>query len=168
MTILTTERLVLRQPAAADLEPFIAYLGSDRMTWLGGPMDRAEAWKMVAAVMGHWTIHGFGLFMLETREGRLLGTVGPQFPEGWPEPELAWHIFSASDEGKGYAAEAALAARRHAFDALGWPTAVSYIHQDNARSAALARRLGAIADPKAPAFAPGFVTWRHLNDGGPA
>lgn len=43
----------------------------------------------------------------------------------------------------------AKAARTHAFHDLGWTTAVSYIHPDNARSITLAERLGATLDPKA-------------------
>ena len=43
----------------------------------------------------------------------------------------------------GAAAEAAAAVRDHARTHLGWKTAVSYIDLDNARSIALARRLGA-------------------------
>jgi RimJ/RimL family protein N-acetyltransferase len=34
----------------------------------------------------------------------------------------------------------------HVFGAMGWDTAVSYIDHDNNRSAALARRLGAVQD----------------------
>lgn len=163
MTVLTTDRLILRPPAADDVEPFVAYLGSARMEWLGGPLDRSDAWRMVAAVMGHWTIRRYGLFIVCTRDHRRIGAVGPQFPEGWPEPEIAWHIWRATDEGKGYAREAAEAARRHAFGTLGWPTAVSYVHEDNLRSRALAERLGALRDPRAPAFREDFVTYRHLN-----
>ena len=44
---------------------------------------------------------------------------------------------------------AAAAARDHAFGALGWETAVSYIDPDNIRSVALAERLGARHDPEA-------------------
>ena len=78
-----------------------------------------------------------------------LGMVGPWFPAGWPERELGWTVWSDAAEGKGYAFEAAAAARDHAFGALGWETAVSYIDPDNIRSVALAERLGARHDPEA-------------------
>ena len=45
--------------------------------------------------------------------------------------------------------EAAVAARRYAYDTLGWTRPVSYIHPDNARSIALAERLGCVRDPNA-------------------
>ena len=46
-------------------------------------------------------------------------------------------------EGRGIAFEAALVARRYAYETLGWSTAISLIAPSNARSAALAERLGA-------------------------
>ena len=67
---------------------------------------------------------------------------GPWFPEGWPEPEIGWSIWDAAAEGKGVAHEAATAARAWAYDALGWTTAISLIVDGNARSEALARRMG--------------------------
>ena len=65
----------------------------------------------------------------------------------WVEPEFGWSAWSPETEGKGIVREAAAAARDWAWDNLGWTTAVSYIDQDNARSIALAERLGAVHDP---------------------
>ena len=78
--------------------------------------------------------------------GRALGTAGPWFPEGWPEPEIAWTLWDAEAEGKGYATEAALATRAYAYDTLGWTTAISLILDGNDRSAALAARLGCVRE----------------------
>ncbi len=52
-------------------------------------------------------------------------------------------------EGNGIATEAARACVAHAYDTLGWDTVVSYIDPDNARSIALAERLGATLDTQA-------------------
>lgn len=49
-------------------------------------------------------------------------------------------------QGKGYATEAALAARNYAFEVVGAETLVSYIHPDNEASKRLAERMGAIAE----------------------
>ena len=51
-----------------------------------------------------------------------------------------------SAEGKGFAYEAALAVRKFAYETLGWNTVVSTIEKNNARSIALAVRLGAKFD----------------------
>jgi RimJ/RimL family protein N-acetyltransferase len=64
------------------------------------------------------------------------------FPQGTPEPELAWGLFDGF-EGHGYAQEAALAARDHARTAIGLGPLASFIEPENTRSIALAKRLGA-------------------------
>ena len=77
-------------------------------------------------------------------------------------------MWDPAAEGKGYAFEAAQAARAHAFDVLGWETAVSYIDPGNARSIELAERLGAVRDPEAAPFHEGDLVFRHSAPGRPA
>lgn len=64
--------------------------------------------------------------------------------------------------GKGYATEAALAARAHAYDILGWDTAISLIDPENHASKAVAKRLGAKLDYhyEHPKFGATEI-WRH-------
>lgn len=140
---LETARLRLRAPGMADFEAYAAFRGSERARPLGGPFGRTEAFDQLAELVGHWALRGFGRWMVADRASdAALGVVGLYFPEGWPEPEVAWSVFAAA-EGRGIAFEAALAARDHAYRSLGWRTAISLIRPDNTRSAALARRLGA-------------------------
>lgn len=163
---LTTERLVLRAPRAGDFDAFAAFRASDRARFVGGPQTREVAFSHFAALVGHWAIRGFGRWMVaDRRTDAPLGVVGPFHPEGWPEPEIAWSLFDAA-EGRGLAQEAALAARAWAYDTLGWTTAVSLIAPDNLRSAALARRMGAVAedDYPHPLFGP-LTVWRHPGPG---
>lgn len=148
---LTTERLTLRMPASRDWESFAAFKTGERSRMLGGPLDREKAWRAFGHVVGHWVLRGYGMFFVTLRgSDTAIGMTGPWFPEGWPEPELGWSMFGADHEGKGLAFEAAEAARRYAFQKLGWKTAVSYIDPANLRSIALAERLGAVAEPGAP------------------
>lgn len=161
--VLETERLRLRAPLPADFEAWAAYKATDRARFTGGPQDRPQAWRGFCGLIGHWAVRGYGMFML-TRPGSdaALGLVGPWFPEGWPGREIGWMLFDPADEGQGLAQEAALAARAHAYDVLGWSTAISLIDPDNGPSAALARRLGCVAEGMAPL--PGFGSaevWRH-------
>ena len=160
---LTTERLVLRGPEAGDWPAYRAYRLTPRSTLGGSGGGEAAAWAQFAALFGHWVLRGFGRFVMVLRTtGAAIGHAGPFHPEGHPEPELTWTLWSAADEGRGLAFEAASAVRRHVFGDLGWRTAVSYIAPDNARSARLAERLGARPDPAAalPCWAPATV-WRH-------
>ena len=158
---LETPRLILRAPEPADFEAYAAYQASDRSRFTGGPLERNLAWRAFGHVVGHWVLRGYGVFVLEEKTtGRAIGTAGPWFPEGWPEPEIAWTLWQA--EGQGYAAEAALAARAWAFEALGWPGAISLILDGNARSEALAARLGCIREAGfAHAQFGATSIWRH-------
>jgi RimJ/RimL family protein N-acetyltransferase len=143
--ILRTERLVLRGPEMCDFEPLVEfYADEQRSTGFGGPIKREEAWRWFATNIGHWAIHGYG-FWTVTTDSKVCGIVGLWFPEGWPEPELGWVMFQNA-EGKGYAAEAALAVRAHAYDSLGFPTLTSLIVPDNSRSIRLAERLGCVRE----------------------
>ncbi len=161
-TVLETARLILRAPQAGDAAPFMTFLRSDRARYVGGPVAAAQAWRAVGHFIGHWVMRGFGSFVAVRRDsGAPVGAVGPWYPEGWPEREIGWTLWSDAAEGQGYAAEAARAAIGHAFGALGWDTAVSYIHPDNARSIALAERLGAPRDPAAAAPEPDTLVYRH-------
>ncbi len=140
-----TPRLVLRAPRASDFDGFAAYLGSDRSRFTGGPVDRNQAWRAFGHIAGHWVFRGYGVFVIEHRgTGKAIGTSGPWFPEGWPEPEIAWTLWETGFEGQGLAAEAALAGRGWAYEALGWTTAISLILDGNTRSEALAQRLGCV------------------------
>ena len=142
---LETERLILRPPAAEDLDGFAAF-GADREAtrFLGGPGPRAAAWRVLAAFAGSFALHGFGMFsVVEKATGRWIGRVGPWRPEGWPGPEVGWGLLSDA-QGRGYAFEAAAASIDWAVDGLGWDEVIHTIDPANAPSIALARRLGSI------------------------
>lgn len=156
--VLETSRLVLRAPASRDWEAFADFLGSDRSRFVGGPVPRPQAWRSLGHIIGHWVLRGFGIFVFCGKgSDTAIGMTGPYCPEGWAEPEIAWSVWAPAHEGKGYAAEAATAARDFAFRVLGWKTAVSYMNPENTRSRALAERLGCIRDDTAPL--PGLPGW---------
>ena len=148
--VLTTERLTLRAPVAADYGHFAGFAASDRARYIGGPYPPSRAWRGFGHVIGHWVLRGYGMFIFTLRgKDTPLGAAGPWFPETWPEREIGWSLWSADHEGKGLAFEAVARARDYVFADLGWDTAVSYIDAPNARSIALAERLGAARDDAA-------------------
>jgi RimJ/RimL family protein N-acetyltransferase len=150
--VLETGRLILRAPDLRDFEAYAGFYASSRSGFVGGPMPRDKAWRFFGHHAGHWALRGYGTFFLEPKSGGdTLGMVMAWHPEGHPEREIGWVMFTDAAEGRGYAFEAAAAVRDHVFGRLGWETAVSYIDPDNARSIALAERLGALRDPDAVA-----------------
>jgi len=143
--ILETERLILRPvDPERDFEAWAkAMADPDTVRFLGTrPMSRAEAWRSMAVVIGHWSIKGYGFFSLEDKEtGQWVGRVGPWYPEGWPEPEVGWTI-SPDHLRRGYAFEAARASIEYAFKTLGWSRVIHVILEGNVPSISLAEKLG--------------------------
>lgn len=155
-----TRRLSLRAPRAEDYPDFEATFSSYRSRFMGGPLTPYEAWMLYAAEIGHWQVRGFGMWMIHRRrDDRTVGMVGGWFPAGWPERELAWIVWPQA-AGRGYALEAAHAARRHLY-AHGWDGAVSYVDPRHLDSIRLCERLGATLDRDAPSVDGNDVAYRH-------
>jgi RimJ/RimL family protein N-acetyltransferase len=145
MQTLTSERLVLRMFRESDLDAYAEMCGdAEVMRFMGDghTLSRAEAWRNMALIIGHWHLRGFGLWAVEERQtGLLAGRVGCWQPEGWPGLELGWALHRAF-WGKGYATEAGLKAIDFAFNQLGKTRVISLIQQENSGSVAVAVRLG--------------------------
>ncbi len=162
LPVLETERCILRAPVLEDAPAWIAIMVPDAEGHLGGPHEPEGAFREFAATVGTWLLRGHGLWTVTDRAGAVLGFVLIGFEPGDRAPELGW-LFLPEARGRGYAAEAAEAARVHALGRLGLPELVSYIDPSNAASRRLAERLGArrdgtVADPGSDAWA---EVWRH-------
>lgn len=145
-----TERMILRLPKAEDHEKYCAFIQSDRAKYVGRIDDAVDAWRAFAGEVGHWTLLGYGPFFMDLKStGETVGSVGPWRPAPYPEIEFGWILYEGC-EGEGYAYEGSLAARAWCYREYGWTTLVSYISKSNARSIALAKRLGAYHDENAP------------------
>ena len=140
-----TERLVLRMFRETDTDPYAEMLGDPEvMRFLGGggPMPRAEAWRNMAMVLGHWHLRGYGMWAVEEKaSGEMVGRVGCWRPEGWPGLEVGWTL-RRSFWGRGYATEAARASMNYAFGALAQTRVISLIAPENVNSIRVAERLG--------------------------
>ena len=165
--VLATERLILRAPLPQDYPAFRDYYASPRSIHTGGPLCEREAWRGFAAEIGQWVMRGIGMRTITAKGAdTALGRCGIFYPSIWPEPEIGWTLYEGA-EGKGIAFEAARAIREHVFGTLGWQTLVSYIDPGNARSIALAERLGAVRDDAATRLphAPATLVFRHPHPG---
>jgi len=157
-----TERLIMRAPSVNDLQTEAAFYKTERSKFVGGPANEAGVWNMIAMMLGHWHINGYGFWGVEDKNtGEYYGRVGLWMPYGWPEPELGWTVMGNA-EGKGIAYEAALTARNYAYTTLNWTTVISFIGLDNLRSIKLAERLGCVFEKAHPVAADGAkFAWRH-------
>lgn len=162
--IIDTPRTRLRPHVLSDMDAFWDFYQSDRAAWVDGPNNRTHLWYGFSSEVGSWDLCGYGGWAIETRDGEFAGQVCISQPPHFAELELGWILFDGF-EGQGLAFEAAQAARDYAFGTLNVPTLVSYIHRDNARSRALAERLGAVLDPDATPQAETGVVYRHTAGG---
>jgi len=144
VTTLETQRLLLRQFRDDDLDEYAAICADPEvMRFLGGAaLDRAESWRRIATMLGHWQLRGYGMFALEEKQsGRLLGRTGFNDPEGWPGFEIAWTL-GREHWGRGFASEAARTVLAHAFAGLDRDRVISLIDPANRNSIRVAERIG--------------------------
>jgi RimJ/RimL family protein N-acetyltransferase len=145
---ITTERLLLRGLREDDLDAYAAMMADPQVTQFlgdGKPVSRADAWRQLAMLLGHWHLRGFGLWAVEDRAtGVFLGRIGCHQPEGWPAFEIGYTLASHA-WGRGIAHEAAGASLKYAREVLGKTEIISIIRPDNHRSIRVATSLGAAA-----------------------
>ena len=163
--LIRTANLRLRPYREADMDPLWAFFRSDRAQWVDAPKNRSHFWYGFASEVGSWDLMGWGGWSVETADGAFAGQVAVTQPPHFAELELGW-IMLDGFEGKGIAFEAATAARNWAFRDYGAETLVSYISAENARSIALAERLGARRDDDAPRHDKTDLVYRHPRPGG--
>ena len=157
LPVIETARLRLRAPRLSDFDAWAEVLTGPAGVHMGGPFDRDDAFVEFLASTGTWLLRGHEPLTVEDKTtGATLGFVLIGFEPGDLEPELGWFVIPAA-KGKGFAQEAALALRDHAFGPLGMTRLVSYIDPDNAPSRRLAARLGAVVEGQVD----GSEAWVH-------
>lgn len=162
-----TERLILVRPQMQHLASYVAYCASDRARFVGGPFDAAKAFEKLCAMAGHWTLRGFGRYVITLRDtGEAIGHVGALQIDDSELPEMTWTLWTDEAEGQGYAFEAARAYLAQAAAVTGTTELLIRIDPNNARSHDLAARLEATIDPMAPPpYRPDVVTYRVRTAG---
>jgi RimJ/RimL family protein N-acetyltransferase len=146
--VLTTERLVLRQIGADDLDAHMHLLNTPAvMRWLGGVQPREVIAAKHQAARDSFAAEGFGFMIMEERaSGEMVGHCGlrrvahplapnPQDHEiGWLVREDRWRL--------GYAYEAMRAVVDWGFGVIGAPDIVALTCQPNIGSWRLMEKLG--------------------------
>ncbi len=137
-----TERLRLRPLTMNDLDELVALHAEPEVGGFMGSFDRARLIEWIRLAEADWAKYGYGRAAIVDRAtGRFLGRTGlkrwPQFEEtevGWVLHPDAW--------GHGLATEGARACVQWGFQNLDVPYLTAMIRPDNARSIAVAERLG--------------------------
>ena len=138
-------RFLLRAPIVEDFPLYAEVMCNERGQYMGGPLSRDDAWWNFVQLASGWMLHGHGGWsIVDVDSEELLGFVILGLEPGDKQIELGV-LVSEANEGLGIAHEAAQMARAFAFDTLKLTELASYVHKDNARSIALAERLGATA-----------------------
>jgi RimJ/RimL family protein N-acetyltransferase len=154
---LETERLLLRRPELDDLGGYTEIYGDPEVVrYLGGKtLAPDEVPQAIERLQRHWDRHGVGLFSVVRKDDeRVIGRVGyllwdderwlnamHEELDGELEYEIGWTIARAF-WNQGYATEAAIACRDHAFGELGRDRVISLIAPENLASIRVAEKLG--------------------------
>jgi RimJ/RimL family protein N-acetyltransferase len=138
-----TARLRFRELTPDDLDDLAAVLGAPDPARPGhATRTREDTERWIAWNLDNYRTHGFGLWAVETRDGRFVGDCGltMQDIEGEQHLEVGYHV-ALDLRGRGLATEAAAAVRRAAAEA-GEPHLVAIIRPDNEPSQRVAQKIG--------------------------
>ncbi len=139
-----TERLRLRQLQPGDADALLEILGDPvAMRHYPAPFDRAKVESWIAWARESYARNGFGLWAVIRRsDGRFLGDCGPMLQplEGRLVPEIGYHI-ARTEQGRGYATEAAQACLDWVFSNTKYDVVCSLVSPDNAPSRAVAAKV---------------------------
>ena len=148
--MIETARLVLKPHGLADFADSFAMWSDPLVTKhiSGRPSTMEEAWARVLKNAGHWTLLGFGYFVIrEKQTGRFVGEAGfadfkrdvqPSF-EG--APEAGWVLMPWA-HGNGYATEAMRCALAWIESLRGPTRTVCMIDPTNTASIRVAEKCG--------------------------
>lgn len=147
---LETERLIMVGHQVADFDECFAMWSDPEVTrYIGGrPFTVEEVWTRLLRYVGHWSLLGFGYWVVRERaSGQLVGEVGfADFkreiqPSIMGTPETGW-VLARSAHGKGYATEAVRAALAWGDQHFSAGRTVCLIAPDNVASIRVADKCG--------------------------
>jgi ribosomal-protein-alanine N-acetyltransferase len=146
VTVLETERLVLREVEEADAAFVLELLNSPG--FLENIGDRGVRTKdearsyILERMIGSYREHGFGMWLtLQKLDNTPVGLAGLVRREGLDMPDVGY-AFAPRAWGRGYAQEAAAAVLAHARGPLGIPKLAAITTPENFASMAVLRKIG--------------------------
>ncbi len=145
MTVLKTERLMLRPMHPGDAEAYAAMRYHPEVAkWLlpapGDPVEAARA--AIDRYSVSWRERGYGPWGV-FHAGRLIGHAGLNFVPEFAETEVLWSLHPDA-WGHGFATESGRAALEFGFDTCGLARIFAVTRPENHASQAVMKRLGLI------------------------
>lgn len=148
MTVLETDRLVLRPWRVADVDDLAPTFAEPAVWWFpfGRGLTLEETERFVNRQMAHFETHGFSMLAAELKgTGRLVGFAGLMIPAWLPEVlpavEVGWRL-CPDVWGRGLATEAGGACLRFGFDEVGLDRIISIYVPENTASGRVMTKLG--------------------------
>ena len=148
--IIETARLRLRGHGLADYPNCAALWRNAQVTrHVGGkPQTPEESWSRLLRYLGHWSLLGFGYWLIEEQEtGEFVGEAGisdykrmMETPLG-STPEVGWALVP-SKQGRGYATEVVRAILRWGTEHFGQQELACLISAENSASIRVANKCG--------------------------
>ena len=168
-----TERLDLRPFAADDVDWYAAIRAKPEVVrhLPGGEPTAARARPIAEATVPHfaalWREVGYGPWaVIERDSGRPSGHAGVRLLSELGETEILYMLDTPA-WGRGYATEAARAARDFAFEVLRLPRLVAYAAPENAASRHVLEKVGMTLEGLFPAFGLEVVRYGIANPAAP-
>ena len=146
LNVIETQRLSLREMSEADAAFALELLNDTdfkrNIADRGVRTPEAAARYISERFVESYRRHGFGLWLVETKDGRLpAGICGLVKREQLPGVDIGY-AFLPRFRSKGYAHESASAVLRHARDVLGLRRLYALVNPDHAGSIRVLEKLG--------------------------
>jgi RimJ/RimL family protein N-acetyltransferase len=139
---LVTERLRLRPLGAGDVDDLVALHAEPEVERFMGPLGREQAIARLELAEREWNEREHGLMaILDREDGRFIGRAGLKYWPHFDEIEVGW-VLHPDSWGNGYATEAGSACLSWGFRDFAVDYITAMIQPENARSLAVASRLG--------------------------
>jgi ribosomal-protein-alanine N-acetyltransferase len=168
-----TERLDLRPFEAGDVDWYAAIRAKPEVVRFlpGGEPTAARARPIAEATVPHfvglWREVGYGPWAVVEREsGRPLGHAGVRFLPELGETEILYMLDTPA-WGRGYATEAARAARDFGFEQLKLQRLIAFAVPENTASIHVLEKLGMTGEGVFPAFGLEVVRYGVANPAAP-
>jgi len=147
LNVIETERLSLREVSEEDAAFMLELLNdADFIRFIAdrGVRTQEDAARYIGERFAEsYRQHGFGLWLVETKDESIPVGICGLLKRGEPVPGVeVGYAFLPSFRSRGYAFEAASAAKAYARDVLGLPRLYAVVNPDNAVSIRVLEKLG--------------------------